>query len=492
MSGALLIGVLTRETYVGHLSLEMSIGEMLGAVSQMYAANAVPFAVLATSLFFGLQLYRPLPGARVRQRIAHIAVACIAGSLCHLGSIVLFSGAPSRGVVVPAWGALCLAASSTRLLRIYFTSRFHLTPRTKAKGTRIEDVLVVGGAGYIGSVLTRQLLAAGYRVRILDLQLFGTESLNDIIAHSRLQVLRGDFRNVEDVVQAMRGVDAIVHLAAIVGDPACAVHEDATIAVNYGAAKMIAQLARAYGISRFVFASTCSVYGASDDTIDETSSLNPVSLYATTKIDAERALLDAVDDVFQPTILRLATAYGWSHRPRFDLVANLLSAKAVTDGEISIFNGEQWRPFVNTRDIARAIVMTLEAPLDRVGGEIFNVGDNTQNFTLRELGEIVAASVPGTRALHIRNDEDPRNYRVCFDKIQNVLGYRAEVSLEEGIREIVDAVRAQRITDWSNPIYSNLKQMEGDVLRVLANESVAEEAPNGELQATKQFLRRAA
>jgi len=158
--------------------------------------------------------------------------------------------------------------------------------------------------------------------------------------------------------------------------------------VNYAAAKMVAHLARANGISRFVFASTCSVYGESNEIRTEESDLNPVSLYATTKIDAERALLEAADSVFQPTILRFATAYGWSYRPRFDLVANLFSAQAVSDKHIRIINGEQWRPFVHTRDIARACVMAMEAPLPKVGGEIFNVADDAP-LTVREIFQLL-------------------------------------------------------------------------------------------------------
>lgn len=488
---AILVGVLFRVFYAGEVAQDTSISTLSRVASVHYLANAPTFSLLAVLLFIGARIYRPLPSARFPERAAHIGIACVLGALIHLGIVVLFYGTPSRGVVMPAWAALGVAAVSVRFARIHFMSRYHVKSRSKSKQGRVEDVLVVGGAGYIGSVLTRQLLDAGYRVRILDLELFGRESLEGLLQNPRLDVHQGDFRNVEDVVRALRGMDAVVHLAAIVGDPACAVDAEATIAVNYEAAKMMARLSRAKGISRFVFASTCSVYGASDDIIDESSELNPVSLYATTKIDAERALLEAADDVFHPTILRLATAYGWSHRPRFDLVANLLSARAVTDKDISVFNGEQWRPFVNTRDISRAIVAALEAPLESVGGEVFNVGDNAQNYTISELGQIVAAAVPGTVVNEVRNDEDPRNYRVCFDKIQEVLGFRAVMTLEDGIQEIVDAVGEGKVKDWKDPKYSNLKQMESQVLPVLKFEASQGDI-DGELQTTKKFLGRAA
>ena len=367
---------------------------------------------------------------------------------------------------------------------------YRVVPRQKDEHGKVEDVLIIGGAGYIGSVLTEQLLAKGYRVRILDMELFGRESLQTMIKHPRLEFMNGDFRNIEDLVKALHDIDAVIHLAAIVGDPACALDNDTTIAVNYAAAKMMAQLARANGITRVVFASTCSVYGESEEIRTEESEPNPVSLYATTKVDAERILLDADDGSFRPTILRFATAYGWSHRPRFDLVANLFAAQAVTEKHIRVFNGDQWRPFVHTRDIARACVMAMEAPLSKVGGQIFNVGDHSQNFTLTQLGEIVGKAMPETFVEAVTNDEDPRNYRVDFTKIQKVLGFRASVDLTEGIEEMVQAVKNGAISDWTDPVYSNVKTLQGEGMMILKFERPDQE--NEELQATRQFLNRAA
>jgi len=311
-----------------------------------------------------------------------------------------------------------------------------------------------------------------------------------MIRHPRLELMNGDFRNVEDIVRALCDIDAVIHLAAIVGDPACALDKETTIAVNYAAAKMMAGLARANGIQRFVFASTCSVYGESEEIRTELSELNPVSLYATTKVDAEKILLDADDGTFRPTILRFATAYGWSHRPRFDLVANLFSAQAVTEQHIRVFNGDQWRPFVHTRDIARACVMAIEASLGKVGGQIFNVGDHSQNFTLTQLGEIVGTAVPGTLVEAVVNDEDSRNYRVDFTKIQKVLGFRAAVDLTEGIEEMVLAVQSGAVSNWRAPIYSNVKTLQEEGLTILKFQHPDQETE--ELQATRQFLNRVA
>ncbi len=220
--------------------------------------------------------------------------------------------------------------------------------------------------------------------------------------------------------------------------------------------------------------------------IGEDSPLNPVSLYATTKIDAERALLDTADADFQPTILRFATAYGWSHRPRFDLVANLFSAQAVTDKKIRVFNGEQWRPFVHTRDIARACVLALEAPLAKVGCQIFNVGDEGQNYTLTQLGQIVSQSCPGIEVEEVRNNDDLRNYRVNFSKIRRTLGFRASIDLIDGVQEMVDAVLGGHVSNWREPIYSNSKHLEGEGLSVLKFDAHRNDVDD--MPATTRFL----
>lgn len=478
----------------GQLNLDNPVGQLIGKINSVYLVHAGWFAVSAGLLMVLTGLYCPRPSSQIRLRARNLTLACAIGLAMHLGlgGVLQDRFEATLEVAVPAWTLLGLSIFAIRFSRMSLSQHYRVEARKPARrDAKVEEVLVVGGAGYIGSVLTRQLLDKGYRVRILDCELFGRDSLDSMIDDPLLEYMPGDFRNVEDVVKALHGVDAVIHLAAIVGDPACALDSETTIAVNYAAAKMIAQLARANGISRFVFASTCSVYGASDDIMTEESPLNPVSLYATTKIDAERVLLEAADDVFQPTILRFATAYGWSYRPRFDLVANLFSAQAVTDKHIRVFNGVQWRPFVHTRDIARACVMAIEAPLDKVGGEIFNVGDHTQNYTLQQLGQIVAQCMPGTFAEEISNSEDRRDYRVNFSKIQRVLGFHAAVPLEEGVREMVEAVRSGAVTDWKDPVYSNVKTLKEAGMNILKFERPGSRADE-ELKTTREFLRRAA
>lgn len=484
----LVMAAIVRLALIGGLSWANPVGTLFDKVNATYLMNAGWFGLSSVVLFALSGVYKPVPFSRFKQRLNAIVLASAVGLVAHqiLGTFAFDKAQQTFEVGLPAWALLCAVMATVRYSRMKVGEHFRVVPRGEAANTKVEDVLVVGGAGYIGSILARQLLDAGYRVRVLDLELFGTKSLADVLDHPRLEVMNGDFRNIGDAVRALRGMDAVCHLAAIVGDPACALDRDTTIAVNYAAAKMMAQLAKANGVTKFVFASTCSVYGDSEDIMSEDSPLNPVSLYATTKIDAERALLDTADSDFQPTILRFATAYGWSHRPRFDLVANLFSAQAVTDKKIRVFNGEQWRPFVHTRDIARACVLTLEAPLAKVGGQIFNVGDESQNYTLTQLGQIVARSCPGIEVEEVRNGDDARNYRVNFSKIRRTLGFRASVDLVEGVQEMVDAICGGHVSNWRDPIYSNSKHLEGEGLSVLKFDALRKTVD--EMPATTRFL----
>ena len=246
-----------------------------------------------------------------------------------------------------------------------------------------------------------------------------------------------------------------VRLAAIVGDPACEIDHKTTIEINYAATRMIVEVAKGHGVERFLFASSCSVYGATDEIMDENSKVEPVSLYGQLKVAAEQALLEAASDDFHPVLMRFATVFGLSNRPRFDLVVNLLSAKAWQDGVITIYNGEQWRPFVHVKDLAEAIILLLNAPLRAVSSQTFNVGDNSLNHTLTEVGGIIQRVFPGTQVERVEN-ADKRNYRVSFDKIEKRLGYRCRYRVEDGVREIKGAFDSSAIDNYKNIRFSNL------------------------------------
>jgi len=319
-----------------------------------------------------------------------------------------------------------------------------------------ETILVVGGAGYIGSIVARKLLDRGYRVRVLDSLVYGASPIEELLHHARFRFLDGDCRNIRDVVRAMAGVRAIVHLAAIVGDPACDRDHKTAREINYAATRMMIEIAKGEGVKRFVFASSCSVYGASDDLMTEDSPVQPVSLYAKTKVDSEKELLTATGEGFHPTILRFSTIFGLSPRPRFDLVVNLLTAKAMKDGVVTIFNGEQWRPFLHVGDAAESIIRVLEAPAEVVAGQTYNVGDDALNYTLGNLAQKIIDVFPETRVEHVHNS-DRRNYRVSFHKIRNELGFFCSKTLEDGIKELKVAFENGLIVDYHLPLYSNAK-----------------------------------
>jgi nucleoside-diphosphate-sugar epimerase len=358
-----------------------------------------------------------------------------------------------RGVAVLGWFFTMATVGGLRFGKDIFLKLYRVQPNRRS--SQLNRVLVVGGAGYLGSVLVPKLLACGYNVRVFDSLLFGEKGLAAVKNHPRLELTAGDVRDIEKVVEALKDCDAVVHLAAIVGDPACDVNKNLASEVNRAATQMLIDVSRGYGESRFVFASTCSVYGASDFLVDEHTKPNPVSLYAETKLDCESLLLRARDPGFHPTVLRLGTLFGLSPRPRFDLVVNFLTALASAQGKITIFNGQQWRPFLHVADAARAIVACLMADVTLVSGEIFNVGDYNLNCRLSEISEKIAGIVPAVEVQKVDN-ADRRNYRVSFDKIHRRLDFVCEKTVDEGIEEIYAAIQTSAISDFRAAEFSNV------------------------------------
>jgi len=362
-----------------------------------------------------------------------------------------------RGVTFFAWLVTLLTIGGTRLSKDIFLKKFKIEKKEYPLRLvhRVKNILLVGGAGYIGSVLVKNLLKENYNVRVLDSLIFGYQPLEEFLDNSNLEFTKGDFRNVECVVKTVKDMDAVIHLGAIVGDPACELDENLSLEINTTATMLIRQVCKGYGIKKFLYASTCSVYGASDDDIDEKSKLNPASLYARSKIEAEKAIISITDSSFAPTIMRLSTAFGQSYRPRFDLVVNVLTARAVKEGKIKIFNGFQWRPFIHVEDISKAILLFLEAPVAVIGGEIFNVGSNNMNYRISDLGDKIKKIIPGTKIEYMSDQDDPRNYKVSFDKIRNMIGFSCRKKLEDGIIEIKQSIDNGLITDYKDSKYSN-------------------------------------
>jgi nucleoside-diphosphate-sugar epimerase len=321
------------------------------------------------------------------------------------------------------------------------------------------NVLITGGAGYVGSALAPQLLAAGHQVRILDALLHGGQALLPVWTHPRFEFLRGDVRDPAVIERALDSVQAVVHLAAIVGDPACARQPDVARAVNLEASLDLLAASRRRGVSRFVFASTCSNYGRMKDVdayVDESSELAPVSLYAETKVGVERAILaESGEDGFCATLLRFATVYGVSPRMRFDLTVNEFTLEMVGRGRLVVFGEQFWRPYIHVVDAARAVETVLRAPASTVRGEVFNVGATRENYRKLDLVQLVRPHAPEAAVEFVKKNEDPRDYRVSFAKVKKRLDFVLTRTVPDGIAEVARLVRDGVLSDFDKPEYRN-------------------------------------
>ncbi len=326
---------------------------------------------------------------------------------------------------------------------------------------RDKVVLVTGGAGYIGSVLVGQLLDGRWAVRTIDKLMFGGDALSSYLSRPGFEFVEGDICRADDLQPALEGVGTVVHLAAIVGDPACKKYPELAIETNKNGSELLCEMAMEAGVSRFVFASTCSNYGAMsepDGYVDETSPLSPVSLYAELKVDFEKQLLQLNRDDFATVCLRFATAHGLSPRPRFDLTVNEFTRDLVLGKELEIYGEQFWRPYCHTTDLARAVVRALEADTARVAGKAFNVGDTAENYQKKTLVEMILERLPQMRekVRYVERTEDPRNYRVNFDRINSELGFKAKKRVADGIGEYILAIQSGQIRDPEDRRYTNL------------------------------------
>ncbi|HMU72146.1 MAG TPA: NAD(P)-dependent oxidoreductase [Ferruginibacter sp.] len=321
-------------------------------------------------------------------------------------------------------------------------------------------VLVTGGAGYIGSVLVRQLLNKGHQVRAIDSLKFGGDALYDVMLHPNFEFMKGDIRNAEDVDKALEGMEAVAHLAAIVGDPACKKFSEEANQTNWDGAVLLFNKAEAAGIKRFVFASTCSNYGKMPDPdsfVVETSELNPVSLYAELKVKFEKYLLEEKkNSPMCATALRFSTVYGFSPRIRFDLTVNEFTRNAAVHGEQEIWGQQFWRPYCHVDDLARSVVLVLESPVEKVKANVFNVGSTEENYTKGMIIKEVCNVVPDVKVIYVDSSEDPRDYRVNFDKIKNELGFTITKKVPDGVKEIYTLLKTGVVTDSFSQKFRNI------------------------------------
>jgi nucleoside-diphosphate-sugar epimerase len=325
---------------------------------------------------------------------------------------------------------------------------------------RDDIVLVTGGAGYIGSHLVRKLLQRGYRVRVLDKFLYGEHGIAELRGDPNLELRYGDICNIRDVVQAVNGVQAVVALAALVGDAACDLDPQEALTTNFEATRCLLESCREAGVERLVFASSCSVYGANgSELLREDSHLNPVSLYARTRIMSEEVLLQEHGQV-EVVILRLATVCGLSPRMRFDLMVNTITARASVEGRVRIVGASQWRPHIHVQDAAEAFLRAVEVPGTVAAGQIFNVGSEHLNFTVGEIADKVVAQLPGTVVEHFDHIEDRRSYRVAFDRIRSMLGFRPARTVDDAIREVRTVLQTGEVRDYGDEVYHNVKLLQ--------------------------------
>lgn len=305
------------------------------------------------------------------------------------------------------------------------------------------QVLVTGGGGYLGSVLCLELLRTGHRVRVLDNLTFGGQALLPMLPDERFSFVSGDVCVASDVSRALEGVESVVHLAAIVGDPACSAAPERAAAVNEGGSLSLLQQAERAGVRRLVFASTCSNYGKMNDTsvlATEEHELRPVSLYAETKVAVETELLSGRHAALCPTVLRFATLYGLSPRMRFDLTVNQFAAEMQSEGKLTVFGEQFWRPYVHVGDAARAVIACLEATEASVCGQVFNVGATSENYRKSDIVDMVQQRLRTPAVVtRVAKVEDPRDYRVSFEKIARVLRFSPRSTVASGIDDVVSA-----------------------------------------------------
>lgn len=322
------------------------------------------------------------------------------------------------------------------------------------------NILITGGAGYLGSVTARILLNKGHQVRVLDSLIHGGDSLTGLYPFDNFQFTYGDIRSISALEEALVSVDAVIHLAALVGDPACARDPELSRSINFDATMKLFELCRRFGVSRFILASTCSNYGRQTDPdkyVSEDAELTPISVYAETKVASERSLLDMSGGVNpEVSVLRFATLFGISPRMRFDLTVNEFTRDLLTNKKLSIYGEQHWRPYVHVVDAGRAISEILETSPELISGQVFNVGDSNQNYQKGKIVEMICEQLEyGVTIENVYKEEDPRDYRVSFSKIHETINYQITRDVNFGINEIINAVSQNVFTDLDHSRYRN-------------------------------------
>ena len=325
---------------------------------------------------------------------------------------------------------------------------------------RFNQVLVIGGAGYVGAVLVPKLLDAGYRVTVFDLFIYGEDVFDAVKGNANLQLVRGDMRDEAAVARAMVGCDAVIHLACISNDPSFELDPELGKSINLDSFRPTVKSAKKAGIKRFIYASSSSVYGVKEGVeVTEDLSLDPLTDYSKFKVACEKILTEEREPGFVTVIIRPATVCGYSPRQRLDVIVNILTNHAVHNNKVKVMGGAQLRPNIHIQDMARVYLKALELPDEKVDGACFNAG--YENHSVQQLAEMVQRVVGPQVAMEVVPTDDPRSYHVSSAAIKKAWGFAPEHSIEDASRDLRDAFAAGKLPDaMSNPMYYNIKRMQ--------------------------------
>lgn len=311
-------------------------------------------------------------------------------------------------------------------------------------------VLVTGGKGYIGRHLVTLLKDRGFNVISIDCEYFNENNSNHDLHESNVIYQNSDIRIKEDLTKSVKKADVVIHLAGIVGEPACSYDSELAYQVNVIGTKNLLDLSIEHNVKKFIFASSCSVYGFGNEIFDENSQLNPIGYYAKQKIESEKLIKNNANNI-DFSILRFSTLFGYSERMRFDLALNVMTANGLIENVVNVFGGKQERPFIHCYDVAKAIIKILES---NKSNDVINVGDNRLNCNFLELGKLIAKKTDAELNINTVKEDD-RSYFVSFDKIKNEYGFEASKSLEDGIDEIMNFINFNKV-DINNTKFNNL------------------------------------
>lgn len=324
---------------------------------------------------------------------------------------------------------------------------------------KLPKILIVGGAGYIGTVLSDKLLKKNYHVTVLDKLMYDKKIIEKNFKNKQnFKFIYGDVCDLNTQIRSIKKIDMVVYLSEIVGDPACSAKPEDALKTNYLSVLSFANLCSHLAIDKFIYTSSCSVYGLDKHNrlLHEGSGLNPVSHYARIKIMSEKALMSSSNNYFKPTILRLGTVFGPSKRMRFDLVVNTMAKFAFFKKIINVNGGKQWRPNIHVEDVADGIISIIKANKEKVGNQIFNLSSEKLNFQIIEIAKIVKNIFPKAKLNISENSQDPRNYRVSSKKIKQKTGFTAKKSIKDALTEIKKIFMKKQIKNPESKIYNNL------------------------------------